>query len=313
SFSFRTGERLGSILGGAGYHNLRFDHRGTGDTSASPRTRLDLDLMAADVLSVARDGRKRFKPATIRVEASNTPPQNRATSLFLLAHDSGCALTLRAIKNDLIKNPAIDGSKGARRDALPTGVILLACDLSGALLDQWGRQLLYNMRRQNVDPDIVTRAEGEWSRFRKDGSLPLKEIAATEKPPPDLVAFREALRFMASEEMRDFRATAAAIDLEGSARTLLRRGIPVLHLIGTMDAELPPESIQAMRSLAASLAKTGPYRFHLIPAMNHFLKEQQQDLRGPGLALERMNPFRIIHPTAIRLIREFIETHSRNL
>ncbi|MCR9140903.1 MAG: alpha/beta fold hydrolase [bacterium] len=311
SVSFRTGERLAAILGGAGYHSLRFDHRGTGETRASRRTSTDLELMATDILSVARAGRRRFAPS-IKIEGLGPEPITAGPApVFYIAHDSGCALALKAVADEL-KSRA--NGKQAKAGATkpgprPAGVVLLACDTSGTLLEQWGRQLLYNMQRKNVDPAIVERARAEWRQLLKDGRLPEKEIAATEQPPPDLVAFREALRFLHSDGMREFRETAAQLDLEASLRVLLQYDVPVLHLIGTMDSELPPEAMASTRDLADKLRTNKNYRLQILPAMNHFLKKQERDLQGPGLALERMNPFRIIQPNATRLIREFIEAN----
>lgn len=302
SFSFRTGERLAAILGGAGNHSLRFDHRGTGDTQSSPSTRLDPGLMATDITSVLRAGRKH-----IYSKANDKTPIFGDT--YYLAHASACALTLSAIEQDLKKQDTAQISTGVE-PVLPTGVILLSCDASGTLLDQWGRKLLFNMERQGVDSEIVTRAGEEWRAFVENGRLPENEIAPAAKPSPDLIAFREAVRYMASQEMDRFRQTAAAMDLQKLIRAIVRRGIPVLHLIGTMDEELPRSAIHDASRLARSLQTAGPYAFQFIPAMNHFLKEQTEDLQGPGLALERMNPFRKIQPVVVRIIREFIERNS---
>ncbi len=312
SFRFRTGERLAAIFGGTGYHNLRFDHRGTGDTRASAQTRWDLQLMISDVTSAGRAARKHFvalapgetdaNPAANAHDSVETQFAIKAPELFYVAHDGGCALTLAAIAEQL------DKDLKARPAA---GVALLACDLSGSYLQQWGRKLLHNMHRQNVKAEIVDRAAAEWASFLRDGSLPLKEIAATEKLPPDLIAFREALRFMASDEMRDFRETAANLRPEESLRKLLRRGVPVLHLMGTMDAELPAEAIQAAREIDARLKATGGgYSLRIVPGTNHFLKEQEQELRGPGLMLHRLSPFRRIQPGVIRVLREFFESNA---
>ena len=299
SFSFRSGARLARILGGAGFHSIRYDHRGTGDTQASLQTRLDLELMINDVGSVARAG-----IAQLQSMQTNPNDSSEIQNIFFLAHDSGCAETLAAL---------------ASSQNQPTGVILLSCDAAPTALDQWGEKLLFNMQRQGVDATVLDQARAEWQEFARTNQLPLsmqfQEIAPAVKPPPDLIAFREAVRYMASEKMDHFRGVAKSIAIQTRIESLVQRGVPVLHMIGEFDEELPPTSIGHTTDFARDLSKKyggQSYEFVVIPRMNHFLKEQDEAVQGPGLLLERMRPFRKIQPAAITKILEFLKRNSSN-
>jgi pimeloyl-ACP methyl ester carboxylesterase len=290
SVAFRTGQRLARILGGAGYAVFRFDHRGAGASRASSQTLQDLNLMAADIGTIARHARQTTGEDQMPV--------------YYLAHDMGCALLARALQ------PEAELPR-------PAGVILLSCASKGSLLENWGEKLLFNMRRAGVKTEIAAQAEAEWREYLRTDRLPtaFDEIAPVRNPPPDLVAFRESVRYLARPAMDRFREPARQIHLTQTIANLRARGVPVLHLLGEFDEELPPDAVSATASFASSAEfaasdTRGTYRFRQIPRMNHFLKEQDAVLRGPALLFERLKAWRRIQPEAVMEIRTFLAKDS---
>ncbi len=292
SFSFRSGSTLARIFASAGYHSLRFDHRGTGQTVASPRTHLDLELMTGDIAAAIQSVPRIFRSPTSEVSAT-----------YLLAHGDGCALTLQSLQSHA--RDQVEGLAGIMLTACP--VAIGALDEPQTLFEQWGRVLLHNMRRQRVPDKVVARAAVEWSDYAASGELPVEEIAPAKEPSPDLIAFREALAFMNSAEMQSFRELAREMHSGRALTALTKAGVPVLHLFGQSDGELPPESYERAQEYArANFSGRAAYRAQMIARMNHFLKEQEQIETGPGLALERLNPFRRIHPAAVDALLQFV-------
>ena len=286
SFRFRSGGRLARILGGAGFGSLRYDHRGSGASQASARTHQDLDLMLADLRGAARVA---FQDT---ISGSNADGGAR----FLLAHDSGCAMSLAALERDL--------DPGLR----PRALVLLACDLGDSMLDQWGRKLLHNMQRKSVSPEVLAQARLEWQSIRRTGRLPesFEEIAPEREPPPDLLAFRQTVNYMYSPEMERFRLIAEQIR---PYEIIRRLDIPILHLGMEFDAELPPVAAQS----AAAFARAMPadlYTYEIVPASNHFLREQPEAVPEAMLIVERLHPWRAISPALISRVQGFLARHS---
>lgn len=296
SFSFRSGSTLARIFASAGYHSLRFDHRGTGATVASPRTHLDLELMTGDIAAVINSVPRLFRSPADEVEAT-----------YVLAHGDGCALTLQSLQSHA--RGQVAGLAGLLLTACPIAIGDLNAPQS--LFEQWGRILLHNMRRQRVPQNIVSQAAIEWKHYAALGELPVEEIAPAKEPSPDLIAFREALAFMDSAEMQSYRKLARQMHSGRALTALTNAGLPVIHLFGQSDGELPPESYERAQEYArANFSRRAEYRSLVIAGMNHFLKEQDQIETGPGLALERLNPFRRIHPEAVDAMLQFVVTNS---
>lgn len=277
AFDFDTGRRLARYLGAAGAHSVRYDHRGTGSSRVSRRSLNDLNLYADDLKAVLDHA------AQLRNEI-------RAGRLYLLAHDSGCDLSLLALQ------------QYAPAETL-SGAVFLTCGGPGTMLDHWGAKLLHNMERSGAAPELVDRARREWADFRENDELPQTEDAPAEPPHPDLLAFRASLEYIASEDLRAFRETARTIEFSRGLRRLTDAGVPVLHLAGGSDAELPEPRNTRVNDLASDR-----YNFVFTADLNHFLKPAAKTYHGFPLVLDRMNPLAPLHKGALQTISDFILT-----
>ncbi len=278
SFDFDSGRRLARWLGGAGIHSVRYDHRGTGSSRASTKSVHDLNLQADDLSAVFDYA------AVLRAEL-------RASGMYLLAHDSGCNLSLLSFER-YVPTRELDG------------LVLLACGGPGTMLDHWGAKVLHNMQRSGAAPELVARAQQEWRYFREHETL----MDPADTPGdfaghPDLLAFRATMEYIASEDLRSFREPARTIEFSRGIRRLTSAGVPVLHLTGGTDEELPQTQADALR---VSGVPPTQYRYVQIEDMNHFLKPAEKIHSGLPLVLDRMNPLTPLHKNALQIVTEFI-------
>ena len=282
--SFHSGRWLAESLGSFGIESVRYDHRGTGRSRSSKKTKHDFNLKAEDL-------------RTIYAYARKQKPQK----LFFLAHgNNACALLLYALQ------------KWKFLQEEEEGIFLLSCGAEGDLLELWARKVFFNMQRKGASAASIAIAQKEWQLW-KDSHIrssvknkgKAKQAAQNAKKEeraesPDLAAFRTALRFLSSDEMQSFRNRAPQIRFFSLLEKQIRKGKAILHIKCRYDEENPPEDQQSISSFAKQIQKkyntSYSYRFLSLNNCNHFLKEESRIAQGFVLSLSRANPLISLAP-----------------
>lgn len=273
----------------SGIESFRFDPRGAGRSAASRSTYRDLELLAGDFASALRVTR-----------ALDSRAQGRA--LAVLAHGEACTSVLYALHIAAANAPPdaeaitqADASAQAAASAID-GLILSGCAFSGgSALEDWGRRLLWNLERSDPPETVRAQAREELNRFLSAGKVAVDVNEGENRTPPDLIAFRAALRYMASPDMKGFAEPARAFFPVQSLERLNQSGLRVLRLTGEFDEEIPADLLAAARSSGQT-----------VPRTDHFLKATDARRQGFALALQRYNPFRTLSPEATAAIRDFL-------
>lgn len=282
----------------SGVESFRFDPRGAGRSAASRSTYRDLELLAGDFVSALRVTRELASSA-------------RSGPLAVLAHGEACTSVLYAL-HTAAANVQPGAAANAHAGATTiNGLILSGCAFSGgSALEDWGRRLLWNLERSDPPQSVRVRAREELQRFLTAGEVEVDVAEGENRTPPDLIAFRAALRYMASPEMKGFAEPARVFFPEQTLERLNGSGLHVLRLTGEYDEEIPAD-------LLAAAQRNG----QTIPRTDHFLKTTDARMQGFALAMQRYNPFRTLSPEATAAIREFLvglktpgptESHSSN-
>ena len=142
--SFRTGYLLANYLASFGIESIRYDHRGTGKTIASIKTKHDFELKVSDL-------------KTIYDYALQKPD----TKISFLAHgNNACSLLLYALSKGKMK------VSKTNKVIAKNNIILLSCGDSGNLLDVWVRKLFFNMERKGVGEPFIMQAKKEWREWK---------------------------------------------------------------------------------------------------------------------------------------------------
>ncbi len=259
----------------SGIGSFRFDPRGAGRSAASRSTYRDLELLAGD-----------FAGAVRIVRELDGGAQRRP--LAVLAHGEACTSVLYALNT-------AQASAHAAANAID-GLILCGCAFSGgSALEDWGRRLLWNLERSDPPESVRARAREDLVRFLAHNEVPADITQGDNRTPPDLIAFRAALRYMQSPEMNGFAEPARAFFPVQTLERLERNGTPVLRIVGEYDEEIPAD-------LLASARRDG----RIAPGADHFLKSTDGMRQGFALALQRYNPFRTLSPQATTAIGDFV-------
>ncbi len=261
----------------SGIESFRFDPRGAGRSAASRSTYRDLELLAGDFTSALRVLRE------LPAAGPNRP-------VAVLAHGEACTNVLFALQG------AGAGTQATAETIAIDGLILSGCAFSGgSALEDWGRRLLWNLERSGPPEAVRAQAQEELENFLSAGEVAVDVTAGENRTPPDLIAFRAALRYMASPEMKGFAEPAREFFPEQTIAELGRRGLRVLRLTGEFDEEIPADLLAAAQRSGAT-----------IPRSDHFLKAAEARRQGFALAMQRYNPFRTLSPEATAAIREFL-------
>lgn len=278
SFAFRSGKWLARFLGEQGIDSIRYDHRGIGKSVASAQSIGDFLLQTRDLLNFYHYAR-----------------QQRYMPVILLAHGSGCSLALQtALEHEL--DIAL--------------FILLSCGHSGSLVEAWGDKLLFNMERKGVDKETLQIARQEWQLWLSTG-----ERKSAEKAPPDLAAFRNALKHLDSKAMSSFLQAGRDIyPFQMISKIVLEKRGAILHVVGGADEERPPAAQESTLRFAARLqralaleGRADLYRFLKLDHSNHFLKQSSSKATGLLLTLQRLNPFQGLDPSLLLLLQSTID------
>lgn len=281
SLSFRSGARLARILAAyGGVTSYRFDNRGTGDHGGSVLTYNDINLKMADFVSVLRAARETY-------------PQR---PVLILAHGTACAPVLKALQADRTESISI------------RAIYLLACGSVGNELENRGEQIFHNMELRGVSRENIRQARQEWKHWQAAGAVADAVPEDAPETHPDIIAFRNGMRYYSAPEQSDYIQTMRNLNLTDLLRSHLRQGIPITHFLGGKDMDLPTEVFHQTVASGTELTAAYPgYKLHVIENMNHFLKEQHGVREGlPDLIMERMNPFRVIAPEFLRLLLESV-------
>ncbi len=273
---FFTGRDLAQYLSSAGYSVIRADQRGTGMTQPSGLNYADPENAASDLLRIM----------------DWAAQEKQASGFKIIAHGEACSAAVTA-ESQKIK-----------------GYILLSCVSRGSLLDTWGDRLLHNMKKAGVPEDILKQSEKDlayWIQSKKEGRTPerkpadstVKTDAKSEEKAltADQIAFFKALEFMdTSEKMNRWPSVASGLVLSEDIKKVLKKGIPVLHLTGSVNTEIPEDVLlhwQEKEVPELSSAGQNLYEFKIISKADHFFKDRSsKDTSALDVFLMKMDPFK---------------------
>ncbi len=285
AFSFRSGKWLSEALASFGIDSIRYDHRGTGDTVASVKTKHNFLLKAQDLHTVY-----------------DYAQEQKTKSLFLVAHGRACALALYTLQKWKLH---IDG------------LILLSCGNEGNILDAWANKLFFNMKRKGVKKSIIAQAKQEWQEYlvalrKLKGGVVSFPTRKQKDEHPDIGAFHVALDFLSSDSLSFLRKEGMNFHLFSAMRKqTLTKKTPILHIVGNYDEERPQQDQAATSRFARKLKQIAKlqglfYNFIEIENCDYFLKEQDHLAQGLPLVWQRISPFRSLDSSLITAIRDMI-------